>query len=61
VDTFRNTGIAINARMVGSPDVVLDKFQQLWKEGMKIIVVTYCQTPCQQQEVYDRIYRIYNG
>ena len=50
-DAFANTGVVLNARIVGNIDVVEEKVKQLWKPGMKLIVVTYCETPQEQAEV----------
>ena len=57
-DAFANTGVVLNARIVGNIDVVEEKVKQLWKPGMKLIVVTYCETPQEQAEVYQRIHDI---
>mgnify|MGYP001055159431 FL=1 len=57
-DTFANTGVVLNARIVGDPDLVEAKVKELWKPGMKLIVVTYCETPAEQEEVYNRIHDI---
>ncbi|MBR6945409.1 MAG: hypothetical protein IKH64_05630 [Prevotella sp.] len=57
-DAFANTGVVLNARIVGNIDVVEEKVRQLWKPGMKLIVVTYCETPQEQAEVYQRIHEI---
>ena len=57
-EAFANTGIVVNARIVGHPDTVTDVVRRLWKPGMKLIVVTYCQSPEEQAEVYDRIHKI---
>lgn len=54
-EAMANAGIVLNARIVGKPDTVLDNVRRLWRPGMKLIVVTYCQTPDEQSEVYDRI------
>lgn len=32
--------------------------RRLWAPGMKLIVVTYCQTPQEQDEVYERIHEL---
>lgn len=56
--SFANTNIILNARIVGDVDAVLDKVKSLWKSGMKLIVVTYCQTPQEQEIVYNRIHEI---
>lgn len=55
-DAFANTGIVVCARMVGTPDTVIEIVKRLWKPGMKLIVVTYCKTPSEQQRVYDFIH-----
>jgi hypothetical protein len=55
-DTFANTGIVVCARMVGNPDTIITTVKRLWKPGMKLIVVTYCKTPSEQQRVYDFIH-----
>ena len=57
-DTFAGTGVVLNARIVGNPELVEAKVKELWKPGMKLIVVTYCETPEEQAEVYDRIHDI---
>jgi len=53
---FAGTGIVLNARIVGDADVVVDTVKKLWIPGMKLIVVTYCQSPDEQRRVYDRIH-----
>jgi len=55
---FANTGIVVNARIVGGPEIIAESVRQLWKPGLKLIVVTYCQSPEEQAEAYDRIYEI---
>lgn len=57
-DTFAGTGVVLNARIVGTPDVVAEKVEALWKPGMKLIVVTYCDTPQEQEVVYHKIHEI---
>jgi hypothetical protein len=57
-EAFANTGISVNARIVGNPDTVADIVKRLWKQGMKLIVTTYCRTPEEQAEVYNRIHEI---
>lgn len=57
-DTFGGTGVILNARIVGTPDVVEKKVRELWKPGMKLIVVTYCETPEEQEMVYNKIHEI---
>jgi hypothetical protein len=55
---FAGTGIVINARIVGGLDIVEQKIRELWKPGMKLIVVTYCETPDEQEKTYDTIHKI---
>ena len=57
-EAFANTGIVVNARIVGDPETVAGNVRRLWKPGMKLIVVTYCQDPAEQAEAYDRIHEI---
>jgi len=55
---FANTGIVLNARIVGSLDTITKRIKRLWRPGMKLIVVTYFQTPEDQAEAYNRIHEI---
>jgi len=55
---FANTGIVLNARIVGDVKTIVEQVSRLWVPGMKLIVVTYCKTPEEQEEAYDRIYEI---
>lgn len=57
-EAFANTGIVVNARTVGGPEIIAESVRRLWKPGMKLIVVTFCQSPEEQAEVYDQIYEI---
>ena len=56
--SFANTGIVVNARIVGSVDTIVEKVKELWRPGMKLIVVTYCKTPEEQEMAYDKIHEI---
>lgn len=53
-----NSGIVLNARMVGSPEIVEKTTRELWDPKMKLIVVTYSQSPKEQEEAYDIIHEI---
>jgi hypothetical protein len=55
---FADTGIAVNARIVGAPDTIIDIVRRLWTPGMKLIVTTYCRRPEEQAKVYNRIHEI---
>ncbi len=55
---FANTGVVLNARIVGDADLVVDTVKKLWNRGLKLIVVTYCQSPDEQARVYDRVHEV---
>jgi hypothetical protein len=57
-ELFANSGIVVNARIVGDWPVVAEQVKKLWTSGMKLIVVTYCQNPKDQQLAYEKIYEI---
>ena len=57
-EAFAGTGVVLNARIVGPADVVCEKVSALWRPGMKLIVVTYCETPGEQADVYRKIHEI---
>jgi uroporphyrinogen-III decarboxylase len=55
---FTNTGIALNARMVGELETIREQVSRLWRPGMKLVVVTYCKSPEEQAKAYDLIKEI---
>jgi hypothetical protein len=55
---FANTGIVLNARIVGDVNVIKEQVTRLWVPGMKLIVVTYCETPEEQEKAYYLIHEI---
>ncbi len=57
-DGFRDTGIVVNARIVGDPGDIGDIVSRLWAPGMRLVVTTYCQTPEKQEEAYEIIHNI---
>jgi hypothetical protein len=57
-DALAGSGIILNARMVGSPDVVKTTTQELWQPGMKLIAVTFSPTPEEQRDAYNIIHSI---
>lgn len=58
VEALNYSGIILNARMVGSPEVVQNTTQKLWRPGMKLLAVTFSQSPEEQQRAYDIIHKI---
>lgn len=57
-EAFANTGIVVNARIVGDCETITETVRKLWRSGMKLIVVTYCQAPEEQAEAYDQVHEI---
>jgi len=55
---FARTGVVLNARIVGDLYTITERVERLWTPGMKLIVVTYCQTPEEQAEAYKAIHEI---
>jgi hypothetical protein len=55
---FAGTGTAVNARMVGSAETVVEKAKALCRPGMKVVATTYCKTPAEQERVYDEIHAL---
>ena len=45
----------MNARIAGDAGVVIDKVNKLWKPGMKLVVVTYCKSPAEQDTIYEAL------
>lgn len=57
-EAFAGSGIILNARAVGNVENCVDTFKKLWKTDQKLIAVTYCKTPEEQAEAYERIHRL---
>ncbi len=55
---FANTGVVLNARIVGDLDTIETQVRRLWVPGMKLVVVTYCETTEEQEKAYDAIHEI---
>jgi hypothetical protein len=58
VKALKNSGIILNARMVGNPEIVKETTEILWTEGMKLLVVTFSQSPEEQKQAYEIIHNI---
>lgn len=58
VKSLKNSGIILNARLVGSSDIIGETISKLWKTGLKLIVVTYSHFAEEQKQVYNMIHRI---
>jgi hypothetical protein len=57
-DAALQSGVVLNARIVGDVNTIAETVKRLWAPGMKLIVVTYCPTPAEQAEAYARIHEI---
>ena len=55
---FVDTGIVLHARIVGDLETITDVVKRIWKPGLKLIIVTYCQTPEEQLRAYQEIHAI---
>lgn len=53
-----STGIVLNARIVGDLRTIEQQVKRLWVPGMKLVVVTYCSTPEEQEKAYNMIHEI---
>lgn len=60
-DAFSGTGIVVNARAVGSCDDSFAAFKKLWTPNQKMIAVTYCETPQEQEKLYDMLHSLENA
>ncbi len=57
-DEFAGSGIILNARAVGDAEHAYDAFRRLWRPKQKLICVTYCKTPEEQEKLYDQLHRM---
>lgn len=57
-DTLAGTGIILNARMVGDPAVVEETIRSLWRPGLKMLAVTFSQSPEEQRQAYQIIHNL---
>lgn len=57
-DAFANSGIVVNARIVGDLKTIEEKVNKLWAPGMKLVVVTFCQTSEEQEKAYELVHEI---
>lgn len=60
-DAFNGSGIVLNARAVGNEENSFEAFRKLWKPKQKLICVTYCKTPQEQERLYDRLHAMERG
>lgn len=58
VQALKNSGIILNARMVGNTEVIKKTTKKLWDPGMKLLAVTFSQSAEEQKEAYEIIHEI---
>lgn len=57
-DAFVDTGVIVQARMVGAPAEVLALTKRLWAPGLKLIVVTYVPEADAQRQLYQDLHAL---
>jgi hypothetical protein len=55
-NSFANTGVVLNTRIVGDLETIREQLTRLWVSGMKMVAVTYCESPEEQEEAYHLIH-----
>ena len=53
---FSGSGIILNARAVGTCEESFPVFEKLWTPETKLIAVTYCKDPKDQELLYDKLH-----
>lgn len=53
---FAGSGLILNARAVGAD--AKDTFRRLYKKGMKLIAVTYCESAAEQEALYQYLHEL---
>lgn len=53
---FSGSGIILNARAVGTCEESFPVFEKLWTPETKLIAVTYCKDPKDQEMLYDKLH-----
>lgn len=57
-EAFAGSGIVLNARAVGDEENSFAAFEKLWRPGQKLICVTYCKAPAEQERLYQRLHEM---
>lgn len=60
-DAFSGSGICLNARAVGNVTDAFEAFEKLWTPDQKLIAVTYCSSPEEQEELYNKLHAMKAG
>jgi len=57
-DALADTGVILQARVVGGAEEVLEHVRRLWRPGLKLIVVTFVQDPREQRRLFREIHSL---
>ncbi|MDD3338677.1 MAG: uroporphyrinogen decarboxylase family protein [Lachnospiraceae bacterium] len=57
-EAFDGTGIVVNARAVGDAKTSFEAFRQIWRPQQKLIAVTYCEDPGEQEKLYRMLHEL---
>lgn len=60
-DAFDGTGIVVNTRAVGNSEESFEAFKQIWRPNQKMIAVTYCEDPKDQEKLYRMLHELEGG
>ncbi len=55
-EVLPESGLVLNARLVGGAESATAAAAALWRPGLKLIAVTYCPSPREQAFAYERIH-----
>ena len=55
-EQFADSGIILNARAVGAD--AESTFERLYRKGLKLIAVTYCETAEEQESLYRKLHEM---
>lgn len=58
---FEGTGVVVNARAVGNCEDAYNSFSKLWTPSQKMIAVTYCKDPAEQEKLYHMLHEMAGG
>lgn len=57
-DGFAGSGIILNCRAVGDCEHSFEALKKIWRPNQKMIAVTYCKTPEEQEKLYNMLHEM---
>lgn len=60
-EAFAGTGVILNARAVGDAQEAFSVFRRMWRPDLRLIAVTYCDSPEEQARLYDLLHDMERG